>query len=531
MTEICRLLELEQQQQHMASQQQSGSFRPELTERSRKLAEQREKQSAEQGKDKAQKRMTSFEKLLARGDERKHRQESLRQSLLEEQMAECTFKPHRITASHYDHSTVNPVQAGVPNVNTANSRLANRRQYGEGRHPGGNDVTVSIIDDDYCEDEESRHEDDFEQVVIAAETVVSPSHSAVTAASETSSRVDASKAGVKVLADEEPAYQRLYKLKDKVVSGSNHIPFSVAELQHCTFKPVVDRWTINLPTRLPSEVETKSTEKSIARMNKAREMRRTEAERLEMLGHVDETKYVRSRELMAAGPVPFTFKSDERRRTKEEKMHVKKKPRLYIDVKLGPHRTVNIAIADEDNPRAIAEQFCRIYALDTSACDVLSGVVRENMEANGIAIDEEYFRNAVGPVETGYNTHNTSPDMMNTSTATPTDFAGTQFSSSSFNGGPYGDGSSGIFDAGDFDRGAITETSGVGALGNNTGSYNTVTNSLKPVRRKTVFRKLAEDINVDNDCEGTTESVRASQDDPLDLPSLTDNGGFLNANI
>ena len=59
---------------------------------------------------------------------------------------------------------------------------------------------------------------------------------------------------------------------------------------------------------------------------------------------------------------------------------------MYVDVKLGANRTVNIAIADGDDPSTVAQQFCKIYSLDSSACSILTQVVYDNMVANGITM-------------------------------------------------------------------------------------------------------------------------------------------------
>jgi hypothetical protein len=45
-----------------------------------------------------------------------------------------------------------------------------------------------------------------------------------------------------------------------------------------------------------------------------------------------------------------------------------------------------IAVCEWDDPEILAKEFCRIYALDESACAVLCQVILSNMRQNGIPV-------------------------------------------------------------------------------------------------------------------------------------------------
>lgn len=308
---------------------QDESFHPEISDRSRVLAEH--KAGKESGGDGS----SSFDKLLARGKEVERRREQLRDNLLRQEMSECTFHPRRVTGNYVPESATQPQSEAL-------------KPYGQANHVRSDS---EISDDSDSDVDGSVPVDDFS----------SP---------------------------RETTFDRLYKLKDKPVP-EKHPHSSITELQACTFKPVVDRSTLNLPVSSHTVGEIKSIEKTVSRMQKARQMRKLEQDRLENMGQVDEEKYAKSRDLLAAGPVPFNFRLEERRRMKDQRQEQVKKARLYVDVKLGANRTVNIAIADGDDPAAVAQQFCKIYALDSSACNILTQVVYDNMIANGIAMQPQ----------------------------------------------------------------------------------------------------------------------------------------------
>jgi hypothetical protein len=319
MTEICRSFGEEKLKQDNTADSR-GRFRPELSEKSKKLAQQRSsKELLGSSQASQEKQMTPFEKLLARGDERNRRKETLRQDLLKEAMAECTFKPNRVTAN-YDGNR----------EQTAKGSRSNAADTSANAPETLGDVTVSIIDANYQDDDDDDNdEDEYAYQNLRSKGVRQNNFFSSRGLSGVPGQdpvMQASDIDVNAR-NPEPAYQRLYKLREKAPNTHQHQHSSIVELQSCTFKPVVDRSTMNLPTTAHTESETKSVEKSVARMAKAREMRRQEAEKFAQLGQVDETSYARAREQMAQGPVPFSFQMDERQRIKDHKKQATKKPR------------------------------------------------------------------------------------------------------------------------------------------------------------------------------------------------------------
>ena len=257
----------EQQQSAGRNNNADESFHPEISERSKVLAEHKAvKESAGDGS-------SSFDKLLARGKEVERRKEQLRESLLRHEMAECTFQPQRVT-SNYVADSANQSRSDVSKFNDHENRFRS--------------------DSEVSDESDSENE--------GSEPVGEPS------------------------SPRESTFDRLYKLKDKPVP-EKHPHSSITALQACTFKPVVDRSTVNLPVSSHTAGEMKSIEKTVSRMQKARQMRKIEQDRMENMGQVDEEKYAKSRDLLAAGPVPFNFRLEERRRMKDQRQEQVKKAR------------------------------------------------------------------------------------------------------------------------------------------------------------------------------------------------------------
>jgi len=139
---------------------------------------------------------------------------------------------------------------------------------------------------------------------------------------------------------------------------------------------------------------------------------------------VNEERYNNGLQIMAEGPKPFRFRTEERQSEKEKmyaevmqaqgqdgpsgtgdssetlpsnalesirgktkKLNGELKPvRLYVEIKLGAAKKSHIAIADFDIPLLLAKDFCKIYGLDSGAEQELSRVVESNMLANDIPI-------------------------------------------------------------------------------------------------------------------------------------------------
>ena len=57
-------------------------------------------------------------------------------------------------------------------------------------------------------------------------------------------------------------------------------------------------------------------------------------------------------------------------------------------MKLGPSKTAKIKISHGDNPQQVAQNFGKIYSLDSAAREVLVTVIRQSMEQSGIIINE-----------------------------------------------------------------------------------------------------------------------------------------------
>ena len=65
--------------------------------------------------------------------------------------------------------------------------------------------------------------------------------------------------------------------------------------------------------------------------------------------------------------------------------------RLYVEIKLGGGvKPSHIAVADNDDPSALAKTFCKIYSLDHVAEKILTDVVLQNMQAGNIPIGGNY---------------------------------------------------------------------------------------------------------------------------------------------
>ena len=187
--------------------------------------------------------------------------------------------------------------------------------------------------------------------------------------------------------------------------------------------------------------DIKSMDKFLERKEKARNMQLAKQVYEKSIYHYDNDTYLQSREIARQGPVPFQFPTDLRKveklinptnnnnsmlylstiddiqttkpgeninetryysskSLKSHKSHMKSSkshentlendidqkgpPQLIIDVKLGPNRIKHVEIRTGDNPRILATNFCTLFSLDPSACSLLSDLIQQNMEVNGL---------------------------------------------------------------------------------------------------------------------------------------------------
>ena len=196
-----------------------------------------------------------------------------------------------------------------------------------------------------------------------------------------------------------PVYEKLYAYKDKQACFKSDeelleeakkfkVPYvrkPDSELDHCTFKPAITLYT--KPSSVPAKDITPGFKEAVERVQSYRAYVAAEPVRLRLDALASEERYRQGRKMLATA-VPPTFLSDERIKIKHEKRRFPQ-ARLFVDVRLSASKVASIPIIDGDNPASIAESFCKIYALDKPAKEVLEEVVRQSMEKNGIHISEE----------------------------------------------------------------------------------------------------------------------------------------------
>lgn len=144
-------------------------------------------------------------------------------------------------------------------------------------------------------------------------------------------------------------------------------------------------------------------QESIARLREAAERKQKKLEEDEKFFQLKEENYQKSRQLMRQGTKPFHFRTEERIAHKQQlreaaaanasPIRPEQSPsggrvvQLYVKVKLGKgHKDAQIGVAEGDNPAMLARDFCRIYALDASAREILTQVIANNMIENNISM-------------------------------------------------------------------------------------------------------------------------------------------------
>lgn len=71
--------------------------------------------------------------------------------------------------------------------------------------------------------------------------------------------------------------------------------------------------------------------------------------------------------------------------------------RLILDIKLSRTRTVKLEIRDNDNNNQLARRFSRLYGLDSASTEVLSMVILQSMEKNGVTVGVEDEVSSLSP--------------------------------------------------------------------------------------------------------------------------------------
>jgi hypothetical protein len=190
-----------------------------------------------------------------------------------------------------------------------------------------------------------------------------------------------------VITDKISVHNRLYALKDKPIKikDSNFVSKVDKDFQEqCTFSPTIHSASPNPKSKSADNIlKSKAFEKSVERIRTARE---TKEKKDNDPAAFNEERYLKNRaSLLGEGFKPFTFESDKRLMEKYDKKH-KKDAKLYVDVKLMPNKTVNIAICEGDDPIQVAESFCRIYGIDSTTSNALAEIVRQNMIDNNVTM-------------------------------------------------------------------------------------------------------------------------------------------------
>jgi len=206
-----------------------------------------------------------------------------------------------------------------------------------------------------------------------------------------------------------PVYEKLYAYKDKqpcfrteqelLEEAKNFkVPYMRkpdTDQVHCTFKPVVVPYIEPPPMSLENIAGFRE---AVVRVQAHRAGIMSEPERRRLDMKANEKRYQDGRAKLSLAAPP-AFLSEERIKAKAEK-RLHPPPRLFVDVRLSsnPHvnKVVSIPIIDGDNPTVIANNFCRIFALDEDAKAILAEVVRQSMEINGVKISDEVSAEAWG---------------------------------------------------------------------------------------------------------------------------------------
>jgi hypothetical protein len=351
-----------------------GTFKPSIPEKSKKLALSKEEREAADliqhaleasdadaianGEDHVQKKtkQNNLDMLLERTRLAKEKKEMNLRALHDEQMEQCTFKPH-----------INKSPAQIKAMNKGAARIQASMSPNAAAAEPANDANESV------------------------ESAPSESSIGLGQIYEYDSAI--------------PAHERLYAMKDKAPRSARVVHKSREEIEFegCTFAPklapykskqhmveqeiqIDDDHTeiVSMPTK--SVVRPTGWQQSIDRMRLAAAKRAEPIE--EELQHEENLniRYERSKRQFAAGPKEFSFQSDAR--IKERTAKENKVPRMYVDVKLSAHKTANIPVYDGDDPAELARGFCKIYAFPPQAYSVLEEVICQSMEANQMKIPE-----------------------------------------------------------------------------------------------------------------------------------------------
>lgn len=212
-----------------------------------------------------------------------------------------------------------------------------------------------------------------------------------------------------LITDTISVHNRLYALKDKPIKlkDSDFVSKVDKDFQEqCTFSPTIHAASPNLNSKSADNImKSKAFEKSVERIRTAREIK--EKKEIDDPAIFNEERYIKSRVLLEEGFKPFTFESDKRLMEKHDKKQ-KKDAKLYVDVKLMPNKTVNIAICEGDDPIQVAVSFCKIYGIDSTTSNALAEIVRQNMIDNNVAMSSRSYNVAINESNKNYSLSNTN---------------------------------------------------------------------------------------------------------------------------
>jgi len=123
------------------------------------------------------------------------------------------------------------------------------------------------------------------------------------------------------------------------------------------------------PKKLP-----KGYEKAVEKARMIKEAREKRNQWNEHGGYTEET-YKKSQKMNRNGA--FSFGEG-----KDKKMHKKRDPSFFMDVKLAGGKKGRIGICQGDNPRILAKSFAKTYTLGPAMEEKLVNLIGSTMKAN-----------------------------------------------------------------------------------------------------------------------------------------------------
>ena len=375
------------------AQEGGGTFSPSIPEKSMRLALSKEEREAaevlqyalqeadaEEAAETSKLKQNNLDLLLERARLGKEKKEKHMQTIISEQMQQCTFQPR-----------INKSPAQMKGIGkTSKAKIGVSIEFSLPESGSGK------VDDNTCE-------------------ISLDSTGSIVDENSNASEVSNSLGQIYEYDSAVPAYERLYAHKDKAPRSSRivHKSREDTELEKCTFTPKLAPYTPEPTLQLQEiQMDTDGTsanilvpadkpirapgwQKNVDRLRHAAAMRPNSVVEEEVQLEELERRYARSKRLFAEGPKEFQFESERRIQDRAAKAKTHAKPRMYVDVKLSAFKTANIPVYDGDDPADLSRCFCKIYAFPRQAYAVLEEVIRQSMEANGLRIPQNQSESEV----------------------------------------------------------------------------------------------------------------------------------------